>query len=380
MESLKLGKNDPCPCNSGKKFRQCCWLKRLDVATEHYAPPPPPAESKQTVTHHAPTFWSHPPGQPNARPPEGGEWTEWVFVKDKGWTHERDLKPGDQIRQKGGGWNTVPEPQLIRTTQEHPFFVKGKGWTPLSEIKPGDEIRTDEGWVIVSEVTPTNQWEKVYNFRVADHHTYFVGKPEWGFSVWAHNMYSPQQLADMRAHPDRQRVLAAILDAHDALPNPTATSREVMDRVRTGQLEVLLDDTMPPVGGLAPGENPVILGAQGVLNNPHVTSEQMRSLMLSTVHEGVHHLDVANGRALPGAAATVEQRFFTELHAYTAEHELAHANSMSHLLGPEFRGARTMGDIRNAVLTVEPGLIPGLSLSAEQQVLAQVHRLFAKIP
>jgi hypothetical protein len=30
--------------------------------------------------------------------------------------------------------------------------------------------------------------EPVYNVRVADHHTYFVGDREWGFSVWAHNL------------------------------------------------------------------------------------------------------------------------------------------------------------------------------------------------
>ena len=29
--------------------------------------------------------------------------------------------------------------------------------------------------------------ETVYNFRVANCHTYFVGCAEWGFSVWAHN-------------------------------------------------------------------------------------------------------------------------------------------------------------------------------------------------
>jgi hypothetical protein len=27
----------------------------------------------------------------------------------------------------------------------------------------------------------------VYNLRVADYHTYFVGRSKWGFSVWAHN-------------------------------------------------------------------------------------------------------------------------------------------------------------------------------------------------
>lgn len=23
----KVGRNDPCPCGSGKKYKQCCWLK-----------------------------------------------------------------------------------------------------------------------------------------------------------------------------------------------------------------------------------------------------------------------------------------------------------------------------------------------------------------
>ncbi len=195
-------------------------------------------------------------------------------------------------------------------------------------------------------------------------------------------MYSPQQLAAMRGHPDRQRLLDAILDAHDALPNPTATSRKVMNRARSGQLEVLFDDAMPPVGGLAPGENPVVLGGQGILGNPHATPEQIHGLMLSTVHEGVHHLDVAAGRALPGAAATVEQRLFTELHAYTAEFELAQANQLSHLLGPEFRGARNLDDISAGVLTVESQLVfplrqlPGV----ERNVVRRVGAMFPAIP
>src|SRR5262249_23944282 len=33
------------------------------------------------------------------------------------------------------------------------------------------------------------EWVPVYNVRVADFHTYFVGCEEWGFSVWAHNAY-----------------------------------------------------------------------------------------------------------------------------------------------------------------------------------------------
>jgi hypothetical protein len=189
VESLKLGKNDPCPCNSGKKYRQCCWLKRFEWTEERQPPPEPPAEAKQTVVHlpPSPTYWAAPPGQPNAAPPTNGEWTEWVFVKDKGWTHERDLKPGDQYRLKGGGWETVPPECVIGTTEEHPFYVQGKGWTPAGELKEGDLVRTMDGWVPITGIKRTGQVQTVYNLEIEDDHTYFVGKPEWGFSVWAHN-------------------------------------------------------------------------------------------------------------------------------------------------------------------------------------------------
>lgn len=36
-------------------------------------------------------------------------------------------------------------------------------------------------------ITETQNYQKVYNFRVADFHTYYVGGPEWGYDVWAHN-------------------------------------------------------------------------------------------------------------------------------------------------------------------------------------------------
>jgi len=29
---MKLGRNDPCPCGSGKKYKRCCYGKDTEVA------------------------------------------------------------------------------------------------------------------------------------------------------------------------------------------------------------------------------------------------------------------------------------------------------------------------------------------------------------
>jgi hypothetical protein len=39
-----------------------------------------------------------------------------------------------------------------------------------------------------------NRTVTLYNLRVSDYHTYFVGCQEWGFSVWAHNACYVTQL------------------------------------------------------------------------------------------------------------------------------------------------------------------------------------------
>jgi hypothetical protein len=76
----------------------------------------------------------------------------------------------------------------ILTTDEHPFFVAGRGWAPCNQMKVGDRLLSESGaWVTVEAVESTGEWATVYNLRVADYHTYFVGDESWGFSVWAHN-------------------------------------------------------------------------------------------------------------------------------------------------------------------------------------------------
>src|SRR5205807_7243301 len=78
--------------------------------------------------------------------------------------------------------------KVIRSTDEHPFFVKDKGWTSLTNVAAGDLLRSHDGqWVPVEHVRDSGESAPVYNLRIADYHTYFVGSREWEFSVWAHN-------------------------------------------------------------------------------------------------------------------------------------------------------------------------------------------------
>jgi hypothetical protein len=78
--------------------------------------------------------------------------------------------------------------QVIRTTAEHPFYVLGKGWIPAGLLEPGDPLRSHDGrWLGVEAVTDSGEVTTVYNCRVAEYHTYFVGATAWGFTVWAHN-------------------------------------------------------------------------------------------------------------------------------------------------------------------------------------------------
>jgi hypothetical protein len=84
--------------------------------------------------------------------------------------------------------------ELIRTTGEHLFWFVGQDWTDACLLQPGDLLCTRDGHTVaVQECFDTGEYETVYNCRVADYHTYFVGDEGWGFSVWAHNTCNAQR-------------------------------------------------------------------------------------------------------------------------------------------------------------------------------------------
>ena len=75
--------------------------------------------------------------------------------------------------------------RIIRVTPEHPLWVWGRGWVSAKLLEPGDKLRSDdEEWIAVEAVTDSGEVTTVYNLRVAQYHTYFVGSRKWGFSVW----------------------------------------------------------------------------------------------------------------------------------------------------------------------------------------------------
>ncbi len=81
--------------------------------------------------------------------------------------------------------------QIIRTTDEHPFYVEGRGWIPAAKLRIGERLCTRHGQLVpVEGIADSGQVTAVYNWRIADYHTYFVSTNEQAASIWAHNACS----------------------------------------------------------------------------------------------------------------------------------------------------------------------------------------------
>jgi Pretoxin HINT domain/Xanthomonas XOO_2897-like deaminase len=83
-------------------------------------------------------------------------------------------------------WLTV-NGQRIGTTSEHPFFSPVHGWCNAGDLSVGASVLLRDGSYGLIEAMEAGEYATVYNLRVSDWHTYFVGEDGWGFEVWAHN-------------------------------------------------------------------------------------------------------------------------------------------------------------------------------------------------
>jgi len=139
MSSAQVGRNDLCPCNSGKKYKRCCYgapatgyVRRLDVV-------PPLAGHPGSFV----ALYRYYCG------PDGGQ---------RRLDEEAILR--DLSKPTGGHKSSAPN-------QAEP---EGK-WTPAAQLEPGDEIRTMDGWVTVERVVDTGRVETVYNLEIEGDHT-----------------------------------------------------------------------------------------------------------------------------------------------------------------------------------------------------------------
>jgi hypothetical protein len=73
----------------------------------------------------------------------------------------------------------------------------------------------------VESVTITDRHDTVYNLRVAEDRTYFVGGGDWDFSVWVHNTYSVQTVNGVIQVVDD--TTGAIVRSGFATPEAAAT-------------------------------------------------------------------------------------------------------------------------------------------------------------
>jgi hypothetical protein len=116
-----------------------------------------------------------------------GDWILTAPEEDP--TAPTEAKQVEEVfRNEAVLWQLCAGGKFILTTAEHPFWVVGRGWTAARDLMPGDRLRShDERWVTVEAARNLGEEASVYNLRIADYHTYFVGDESWGFSVWAHN-------------------------------------------------------------------------------------------------------------------------------------------------------------------------------------------------
>jgi hypothetical protein len=100
--------------------------------------------------------------------------------------YERRTTRLRRIRVDGAG----SADQILKPTPEHPFWIEGKGWTPAADVLQGDVVRLSgdvTGRIRANEQEDLAQEVAVYNFEVADHHTYFVAEAEGHPGVLVHN-------------------------------------------------------------------------------------------------------------------------------------------------------------------------------------------------
>ena len=102
----------------------------------------------------------------------------WAYDEESGSTELKRVVSTMQ-REVDATVKIVLAEEEIETTAEHPFYTQA-GWKDAADLSSNDRLRTREGkWQRIKSVEFAYEQKKVYNFEVADWHTYFVGAWQW---------------------------------------------------------------------------------------------------------------------------------------------------------------------------------------------------------
>jgi hypothetical protein len=151
--------------------------------------------------------------------------------------------------------------QVIGTTTEHPFYVLDRGWISADELWEGAELVGHDGITTkITQIEPTREYAVVYNVRVADWHTYFVGAADWGFSVWVHNLYASAFQAAAAAAISGNPAVASWFtsgspaeNAARGVVNMSAAQTQPTPGGQTAQQGLPTTEYRAPVNGAEPG-------------------------------------------------------------------------------------------------------------------------------
>ena len=103
-------------------------------------------------------------------------------------------------------------------------------------LSAGDLLRSHDGKTLpVESVTDTNDDVTVYNMRIEEYHTYFVGDSHWGFSICVHNanyvgnLRAGSENAVQRVGPPltTEEAIAAARGGEDVIAGSQGAAREI---------------------------------------------------------------------------------------------------------------------------------------------------------
>jgi hypothetical protein len=250
MELLRIGRNDLCPCGSGRKFKRCCSARQSVAGAEIPSFERPISVSGDGASSNKGSLKTSSSekafcGRPVKRipvhytyPEPFGE-AECVYcfpveqiipLTNGGAVPAEWLVPGMKFRMEDGIYGTItaveaprvwePPPrapdqngnfprralgtvkhkgimvidvtfggQTVTTTPDHLLWSASRdAWVPVGSMKRGEMLRNAEGVItaVDSISSPRHGFIELHNLEVEEFHNYFVGTREHG-SALVHN-------------------------------------------------------------------------------------------------------------------------------------------------------------------------------------------------